>query len=87
MCPKMKNKPGTFPSLTPCVSTSQCLKAEDIASAVTYVLSAPPHVQVSPPYSLLLSCLSSAQFAFCIDLLCSCYQIGDVQMRPVEQVS
>uniref|UniRef100_A0AAY4EQU4 Dehydrogenase/reductase SDR family member 11 n=1 Tax=Denticeps clupeoides TaxID=299321 RepID=A0AAY4EQU4_9TELE len=36
----------------------KCLKAADIASAVTYVLSAPPHVQ-----------------------------IGDVQMRPVEQVS
>ncbi|CAB1352485.1 unnamed protein product, partial [Coregonus sp. 'balchen'] len=35
-----------------------CLKAQDIASAVTYVLGAPPHVQ-----------------------------IGDVQMRPVEQVS
>ncbi|XP_042613221.1 dehydrogenase/reductase SDR family member 11 [Cyprinus carpio] len=36
----------------------KCLKAEDIASAVTYVLSAPAHVQ-----------------------------IGDIQMRPVEQVS
>lgn len=36
----------------------KCLKAEDIASTVTYVLSAPAHVQ-----------------------------IGDVQMRPVEQVS
>ncbi|KAM9440405.1 dehydrogenase/reductase SDR family member 11a [Clarias gariepinus] len=36
----------------------KCLKAEDIASAVIYVLSAPPHVQ-----------------------------IGDVQLRPVEQVS
>uniref|UniRef100_A0A3Q3MJI9 Dehydrogenase/reductase SDR family member 11 n=1 Tax=Labrus bergylta TaxID=56723 RepID=A0A3Q3MJI9_9LABR len=36
----------------------KCLKAEDIASAVTFVLGAPPHVQ-----------------------------IGDVQMRPVEQVS
>ncbi|XP_047235287.1 dehydrogenase/reductase SDR family member 11a isoform X2 [Girardinichthys multiradiatus] len=36
----------------------KCLKAEDVASAVTFVLSAPPHVQ-----------------------------IGDVQMRPVEQVS
>ncbi|KAF5903155.1 dehydrogenase/reductase SDR family member 11, partial [Clarias magur] len=35
----------------------KCLKAEDIANAVTYVLSAPPHVQ-----------------------------IGDVQLRPVEQV-
>ncbi|KAM4726884.1 dehydrogenase/reductase SDR family member 11a [Anableps anableps] len=35
----------------------KCLKAEDIASAITFVLSAPPHVQ-----------------------------IGDVQMRPVEQV-
>ncbi|KAM8835297.1 dehydrogenase/reductase SDR family member 11-like [Synchiropus picturatus] len=36
----------------------KCLKAEDVASAVTYVLSAPAHVQ-----------------------------IGDVQMRPVEQMS
>ncbi|TRY57195.1 hypothetical protein DNTS_003278 [Danionella cerebrum] len=36
----------------------KCLKAEDVASAVTYVLSAPAHVQ-----------------------------IGDIQMRPVEQVS
>lgn len=36
----------------------KCLKAEDIATAVTFVLSAPPHVQ-----------------------------IGDVQMRPVEQAS
>nr|XP_043897729.1 dehydrogenase/reductase SDR family member 11a isoform X2 [Solea senegalensis] len=36
----------------------KCLKAEDISSAVTYVLSVPPHVQ-----------------------------IGDLQLRPVEQVS
>ncbi|XP_006640902.1 dehydrogenase/reductase SDR family member 11a [Lepisosteus oculatus] len=36
----------------------KCLKAEDIASAITFVLSTPPHVQ-----------------------------IGDIQMRPVEQVS
>ncbi|XP_041096757.1 dehydrogenase/reductase SDR family member 11a isoform X1 [Polyodon spathula] len=36
----------------------KCLKGEDIASAITYVLSAPPHVQ-----------------------------IGDVQLRPTEQVS
>lgn len=32
-------EPSFLPSL-------QCLKAEDIASAVTFVLSAPPHVQV-----------------------------------------
>ncbi|XP_043115101.1 dehydrogenase/reductase SDR family member 11-like [Puntigrus tetrazona] len=36
----------------------KCLQAEDIANAVVYVLSAPPHVQV-----------------------------GDVQMRPVEQLT
>eukprot|EP00079_Xenopus_tropicalis_P023980 XP_012816495.1 PREDICTED: dehydrogenase/reductase SDR family member 11 isoform X2 [Xenopus tropicalis] len=36
----------------------RCLKAEDIASTVVYVLSAPPHVQ-----------------------------IGDVQLRPTEQIS
>nr|XP_034995866.1 dehydrogenase/reductase SDR family member 11 [Zootoca vivipara] len=36
----------------------RCLKAEDMANAVIYVLSAPPHVQ-----------------------------IGDIQMRPTEQVS
>ncbi|XP_069470797.1 dehydrogenase/reductase SDR family member 11 [Ambystoma mexicanum] len=36
----------------------RCLKAEDIASSVIYVLGAPPHVQ-----------------------------IGDIQMRPTEQVS
>ncbi|KAG8001853.1 Dehydrogenase/reductase SDR family member 11 [Nibea albiflora] len=36
----------------------KCLEAIDVADSVTYVLSAPPHVQ-----------------------------IGDVQMRPVEQVS
>ncbi|KAK6473405.1 dehydrogenase/reductase SDR family member 11 isoform X1 [Huso huso] len=36
----------------------RCLKGEDIASAITYVLSSPPHVQ-----------------------------IGDIQLRPTEQVS
>lgn len=30
----------------------QCLKAEDIASAVTFVLSAPPHVQVRGSFRL-----------------------------------
>ncbi|KAF6093283.1 dehydrogenase/reductase 11 [Phyllostomus discolor] len=37
---------------------SQCLKPEDVAEAVLYVLSTPPHVQ-----------------------------IGDIQMRPTEQVT
>ncbi len=32
----------------------QCLKAEDVASAVTYVLSAPAHVQVSPQQTYTL---------------------------------
>lgn len=36
----------------------KCLKPEDVAEAVIYVLSAPPHVQ-----------------------------IGDIQMRPTEQVT
>lgn len=38
--------------LCPCLNTplppcSQCLKPEDVAEAVIYVLSTPPHVQVS----------------------------------------
>lgn len=35
------------PPLTPFPRCSQCLKAEDVAEAVIYVLSTPPHVQVS----------------------------------------
>lgn len=31
---------------------SQCLKPEDVAEAVLYVLSTPPHVQVSLPLAL-----------------------------------
>lgn len=36
----------------PCSLPLQCLKAEDIASAVTFVLSAPPHVQVCESFRL-----------------------------------
>lgn len=32
----------------------QCLQADDIATAVVYVLSAPPHVQVSWTHSVVL---------------------------------
>lgn len=41
------------------LSSSQCLKAEDIASTVTYVLSAPPHVEVkiSAEFTLRLLCV------------------------------
>lgn len=35
------------PHLTPFPWCSQCLKPEDVAKAVIYVLSTPPHVQVS----------------------------------------
>lgn len=62
----------------------QCLKAEDIASAVIFVLSAPSHVQVCSP-SLPLVCAMSDCFDFLV--FHSGLQIGDVQMRPVEQVS
>lgn len=63
----------------------QCLKAEDIASAVTFVLSAPPHVQVSPPSCLSAFCAVKVQRAEMLNLGVAS-QIGDVQMRPVEQV-
>lgn len=39
-------------SLFPCCS--QCLKPEDVAEAVIYVLSAPPHVQVSVALAVLM---------------------------------
>lgn len=38
----------------PLLFLPQCLKAEDVASAVTFVLSAPPHVQVAFCCSTLL---------------------------------
>ena len=39
---------GSFcPHLSPFPRCSQCLKPEDVAEAVIYVLSMPPHVQVS----------------------------------------
>uniref|UniRef100_A0A3B5L9A2 Dehydrogenase/reductase SDR family member 11 n=1 Tax=Xiphophorus couchianus TaxID=32473 RepID=A0A3B5L9A2_9TELE len=64
----------------------KCLKADDVANAVTFVLSSPPHVQVC--LSVICSyfdlevvkLISPSFFSF---FFC---QIGDVQMRPVEQV-
>lgn len=61
-------------SVTPPLSTSQCLKAEDIASAVTFVLSAPAHVQVRLSLAILppsASVLNSAVSAL-ISLTCAC---------------
>ncbi|KAL8199167.1 UNVERIFIED_CONTAM: Dehydrogenase/reductase SDR member 11 [Gekko kuhli] len=48
----------TYESIRVGDRANQCLRAEDMANAVLYVLSAPPHVQ-----------------------------IGDIQMRPTEQLS
>ncbi|KAL8189798.1 UNVERIFIED_CONTAM: Dehydrogenase/reductase SDR member 11 [Gekko kuhli] len=49
---------ATYESIRVGDRANQCLKAEDMANAVLYILSAPPHVQ-----------------------------IGDIQMRPTEQLS
>lgn len=36
-----------YSCLNPCHPCFQCLRPEDVAEAVIYVLSTPPHVQVS----------------------------------------
>lgn len=81
----------------------QCLEAIDVADSVTYVLSAPPHVQVCDFFSCLINTVTFSVFVFLFTVEISClfahnqitfnfrrilfFQIGDVQMRPVEQVS
>lgn len=70
--------------LSPLVPPLQCLKAEDIASAVTFVLSAPPHVQVCE--SVRLPSIPGGKGSESLIRVLS-RQIGDVHMRPVEQVS
>ncbi|XP_032177936.1 dehydrogenase/reductase SDR family member 11 isoform X1 [Mustela erminea] len=76
----------------------KCLKPEDVAEAVLYVLSTPPHVQVS----LVLTAPTLeeprhlrggqqgglrgwGERAGCLKP-CAFQQIGDIQMRPTEQV-
>lgn len=47
-------------------SRPQCLKAEDIASAVTFVLSAPPHVQVLKSFCIFATAFPSARIDFAL---------------------
>lgn len=60
----IKRKCCAVASISRLPSTPQCLKAEDIASAVTFVLSAPPHVQVnlSPFPSTFYGIISACSF-------------------------
>lgn len=85
--------------LTPFPPCSQCLKPEDVAEAVIYVLSTPPHVQVSLALAVCpledpsqprggewgglkrVGRASRLPQALCL------LQIGDIQMRPTEQVT
>ncbi|XP_033374825.1 dehydrogenase/reductase SDR family member 11 isoform X4 [Parus major] len=61
-----------------------CLKAEDMANAVIYVLSAPPHVQVTVQQR---SAQCRIPVQNCSSTPAGVLQIGDIQMRPTEQIS
>ncbi|XP_044926240.1 dehydrogenase/reductase SDR family member 11 isoform X1 [Mustela putorius furo] len=76
----------------------KCLKPEDVAEAVLYVLSTPPHVQVSlvltaPTLEEPRHLRGGQQGGLrgwgerpgCLKP-CAFQQIGDIQMRPMEQV-
>ncbi|XP_033374827.1 dehydrogenase/reductase SDR family member 11 isoform X6 [Parus major] len=62
----------------------RCLKAEDMANAVIYVLSAPPHVQVTVQQR---SAQCRIPVQNCSSTPAGVLQIGDIQMRPTEQIS
>lgn len=71
----------------------QPLEAIDVANAVVYVLSAPPHVQVIGfslftyfiykvlCFTFVLTTVLS-EFSHCFHLV---FQVGDIVLRPVEQ--
>ena len=85
--------------LTPFPPCSQCLKPEDVAEAVIYVLSTPPHVQVSlalavcpleepsQPRGREWGGLKRVGRASRLPQALCLLQIGDIQMRPTEQVT
>lgn len=87
------------PHLTPFPRCSQCLKPEDVAEAVIYVLSMPPHVQVSlalavcpleepsQPSGREWGGLKRVGRACRLPQALYLLQIGDIQMRPTEQVT